>query len=100
MNRVWLDTNRYGTILKAGRSERLAEKLAEKGVSVVGFDLIRKELRHTSKNTSIGGKNLRIELLKLYDALTRGRTCETTPVVTDIAETYLDTLANLGLKTR
>ncbi len=98
MNRVLLDTNIYGTILQTGKSEKLAERLAGKDISVVGFDLIRKELRHTSKNTSIGGKNLRIELLKLYDTLTRGRTCETTPTVTDIAKTYFDTLANLGSK--
>ncbi len=96
--RVMLDTNIYGIILERKESERIAENITKGRISVVGFDLIRKELRSTPKNVKIWGKNLRIELLGLYDTFVRGRDYKTTRIINGLAEEYLKTIANLGVK--
>mgnify|MGYP001606404004 FL=1 len=68
MKRLLLDTNIYGDMLLDKDLFILKDKHKEKKENVCyGFSVIRKELRATSKEKSLGRKNLRIALLCLYD---------------------------------
>ncbi|MBI4177463.1 MAG: hypothetical protein HY516_03790 [Candidatus Aenigmarchaeota archaeon] len=96
--RVLLDTNIYGIIALNAKPEETVEKMIKSGISVIGFDLIRKELRHTPNDIKLDKRSLRIKLLGLYDALTGGNDYKTTFIVTGVAEEYYQTMLNLGVK--
>ncbi len=98
MNRVLLDTNIYGLIALSDESDKITENIAKGEIIVVGFDLIRKELRSTPKNLKIGDKKLRIELLGFYDTLVRGHDYKTTKIISELAEEYFETIFNLGVR--
>ena len=73
MKRVILDTNIYGKILEEFH-QNLIKEVIEKGLLkeklvIYGFDIIRKELRATSRNIKVGDTKVRIALLNLYDIL-------------------------------
>lgn len=72
MKRVLLDTNIYGRIVERQQEERVKESLGNSpDIIVYGFDVVRKELRATSRKIRFGKKSVRIALLTLYDAFWR-----------------------------
>ncbi len=72
MKRAVLDTNIYGEIAIDPSLQRIRNSLAaDKRFIFYGIDIIRKELRDTSKTERIRGKSLRMLLLTLYDEITK-----------------------------
>lgn len=82
-----LDTNVYGVLVEP-RKEELTRKMTEKStILFYGYDVIRTELRATSK-ARIVGQNLRIELLLLYDKLVGCHAFQTNTKIAGIATEY------------
>lgn len=67
MNKLLLDTNIYGLLVIDSERKVVHQKIHESTHFFFGFDIIRKELRQTPKNLIFKDKNLRIDLLSLYD---------------------------------
>lgn len=67
--RVLFDTNIYGLIVEKGLKELVDRIVEEKPAIIYGSRLIRNELRETPKELSVGGRNLRITMLTIYDLL-------------------------------
>ncbi len=77
MKRVLLDTNIYGKMVALGEADALMNAIiSRKDVVIYGFDIVRNELRRTSKELVIEKesrvwRNLRITLLNLYDGIAK-----------------------------
>ncbi|MFH0970092.1 MAG: type II toxin-antitoxin system VapC family toxin [Candidatus Diapherotrites archaeon] len=85
--RIILDTNVYGFFIEQGKQE-LAKRLSvAEHIQVYGFDLIRNELRNHPKG-KIGNRNVRQDLLRLYDVLVQSRTFRTNDRIASIATEY------------
>ena len=101
MRRVILDTNIYGEMVELGEADTLRSSiLSRKDIVVYGFDIIRNELRRTSKELVIEKetkvwRNLRITLLNLYDSIAR-RDIQHPQRVNELAETYHKVYKELG----
>ncbi len=101
MRRVILDTNIYGEMVELGEADTLRNSiLSRKDIVVYGFDIIRNELRRTSKELVIEKetkvwRNLRITLLNLYDSITR-RDIPHPRRVNELAENYYNAYRELG----
>ena len=101
MKRVILDTNIYGRIVALGEADILRNAiLSRKDIVIYGFDVVRNELRRTSKELVIEKetkvwRNLRITLLNLYDSITR-RDIPHPKKVNEIAENYYNLYRELG----
>ena len=67
MNKILLDTNIYGELVKESALLIIKEKIKNKEDLIYGVDVIRKELRDTPKKSLLLSRNLRISLLSLYD---------------------------------
>jgi predicted nucleic acid-binding protein len=92
MKRVLLDTNIYGKMVETGNYE-IISKLGKHtflsiGLVIYGADVIRKELRATSKNLRQKGKKIRPLLLTLYDSIISGHNIEETPKMGTLAAHY------------
>jgi predicted nucleic acid-binding protein len=75
MKRIILDTNIYGEMVVDPEINKLKEDFekCKKVILIYGIrNIIRKELRQTSKDKLIQGKKLRSNLLGLYDMFTAG----------------------------
>jgi hypothetical protein len=68
MKKLILDTNIYGEMVIDKELNILKNACSiNSNFLIYGFQVIRKELRDTSKNKSFAGRNLRVALLSLYD---------------------------------
>ncbi len=99
MKRIILDTNIYGRIVEKKEEEEVKE-LVEKHPEIIiyGYDIIRKELRDTSKRVRIERRSLRLILLGIYDKLTQKHTFYTTSAINRLADDYYKTYKELGGK--
>ena len=100
MKRVLLDTNIYGRMIETGNFE-LIRKLGKHsflsiGIVIYGSDLIRKELRATSKLVTHRGKKLRPLLLSLYDSLALNHSLSATAKMREIAAHYFRAYREFG----
>lgn len=99
MKRVLLDTNIYGRIVDKKEEDKIKELTERRKDTIIyGFDVVRKELRATSKKVRFGKKLVRIALLTLYDSLVEGHIYSTTSVVKQLAEDYYEAYRALGGK--
>ncbi len=96
--RILFDTNIYELIAIHTKEEQL--KSMKQQLVVYGADLIRKELRDIPKNIKIDNsgksKNLRIELLGLYDFLVGKHQQIITEQMEEVANKYFNTYKILG----
>lgn len=89
MSNLILDTNIYGEMVVDKDLDKLKEGIAKKPTLIIfGSRVVRIELRSTPKKIRVGGQNLRIDLLNLYDQLTGKRTILLTSEIEDLAENY------------
>jgi len=94
MRRVILDTNIYGRIVIDTDIDELVEIIKSK-VVVYGSDVIRKEIRRAPRWTRKYPRNLKMDLLRLYDSLAN-HTIQVTPEILKLADMYFLTYSNLG----
>ncbi|MDI6737768.1 MAG: hypothetical protein QME12_04610 [Nanoarchaeota archaeon] len=74
MVHVLLDTCIYGRFFEDYEGLRLAEEIIKDEKFIIhNFRLIRDELRNTSVKKNVRSKNLRVQMLNLYDKLVKGR---------------------------
>ena len=90
-----LDTNIYGKLAVDPRRVAIRNGLAISKVIIYGSSVVRKELRATPKRV-VDGINLRLDLLRLYEELTRDRELRTTKKEQEVADSYFSTYAKLG----
>lgn len=95
MKRVILDTNIYGLIVEMGNLEELRELIRKSDVIIYGNKVIREELRTTPKGI-IDGINLRSDLLKLYNEITKNRELGFNKKAIEAAENYYKTYRQIG----
>jgi predicted nucleic acid-binding protein len=86
MRRIILDTNIYGRMVIDAELDEL-KNLIQKSVIVYGSDTIRKEIRKAPRWTVKYPKNLRMDLIRLYDILV-SRTIRVTPEIIKLADNY------------
>jgi len=97
VKQVLLDTNIYGAMVIDFSLDQFKQKLLEHTeVVIFGSRLIRNELRATPKKIKMGGSNLRIDLLSLYDELTKQRTIEVTSEMETLADQYYLSYVKFG----
>ena len=98
MKRLLLDTNIYGDMLLDKDLFVLKEKHKVKKENIFyGFSVIRKELRATSKDKSLGRRNLRVALLCLYDEFVGEHNLKVDESkLTDTAHKYYEMYKKLG----
>lgn len=97
MKNLLLDTNIYGELVIDVRVDVIKEKIErQESLVIFGSPIIRAELRATPKNMRAGGKNLRIDLLSIYDFLTGSRVLPVTVETEEIACLYYETYRKLG----
>ncbi len=71
MKRVIFDTNVYTALLKEGESGRLVVvQAAALGFRFYGFEEVRRELKAAPRVVTNFSKNLRADLLRLYESIT------------------------------
>ena len=96
MKRVILDTNIYGEMVIDVELDEI-ESLIRKNMMIYGAEVIRKEIRRAPRWTVKYPKNLRMDLLRLYDSLVK-HTIPTTPEILQLANKYYLTYSELGGK--
>jgi len=94
MKRIMLDTNIYGRMVIDDELDEIKEAIGRKLV-VYGSEVIRKEIRRAPRWTVKYPKNLRMDLLRLYDSLV-GHSIATTPEILKLAENYYLAYSNFG----
>lgn len=94
MKRVILDTNIYGKMVLDEELDEIKEAVKIK-VIVYGSEVIRKEIRRAPRWTVKYPKNLRMDLLRLYDSLVK-HNIAITPEILRLAENYYLTYSELG----
>ena len=97
MKRLLPDTNFYGILAKDPERLQVVGSIKENRILVIyGFKIIRDELRDVPKKIKIGGKNLRIDLLSLYDELIGKHNLELTGNIIKIADDYYKAYREFG----
>lgn len=97
MKRALADTNFYGLLAKdAKRSEIVSSIKAKKELAIYGFKIVRSELRDVPKKIKLEGKNLRIDLLNLYDEVTGQKSLQFTDVIAQRADDYYRAYREFG----
>lgn len=85
--RVMLDTSVYEFLIFS-HLDNLNKKIEEGEIIVYGCNIVRKELRETSKSAKLKGKSFRNALLSAYDSVTEKHSYPAESVVDFIAEEY------------
>ena len=97
MQNLLADTNIYGEMVIDIDIEKLKQALSKnQDLIIFGSPIVRKELRSTPKKIKIGGSNLRIDLLSLYDLITKERNLEITSETEEMANYYFSAYLNFG----
>ncbi len=87
--RIILDTSIYGKIIEDRLEDRIIEKavIHKHDLIIYGIKIIRKELRAAPKHSK-DRYDLRLALLKLYDALIKDHELEIKPLANTLALLY------------
>ena len=97
MKRILSDTNFYGLLAKDEERLEVVEKIKTSDkILIYGFKTIRSELRDVPKLIKIEKKNLRIDLLNLYDSIVENHILEFTSNITEVAENYYKAYKEFG----
>ena len=97
MKRILSDTNFYGLLSKDEERLKVVEKIKTSSKIVIyGFNTIRNELRDVPKLIRIENKNLRIDLLNLYDTIVENHILELNSKISDVAESYYKAYREFG----
>ena len=96
MKRIMLDTNIYGLI--AGDNDRLkiVNAMLKSGFIFYGTKLNRDELRAVPRNLIVDGRNLRVDLLTLFDGVVGTHIYAITKEMEEIADNYYKTYVEFG----
>lgn len=102
MERVLLDSSIYGKIIE-NRQEDIIRKAIDKdvlkGVFVIyGCNVVRKELRDTPRNIRVGGSQLRVTLLTLFDFLVKSHSFNINQEMRELAYHYYRIYRKIGGK--
>ncbi len=95
MEKLLLDTNIYGLIVADQDRKEIHQAVHSSAFLVFGFEVIRKELRDTPKSLILRDKNLRIDLLSVYDDLVK-KSYPLDPEMEDLAESYFTAYRKFG----
>lgn len=97
MKRLLADTNFYGLLAKDyERIEVVCNIKTNKNLLIYEFRVIRNELRDVPKKIKVGGKNLRMDLLNLYDEITGKHSIEFTDIAVKRADDYYKAYREFG----
>lgn len=97
MKRVLPDTNFYGLLAQdQERLEVVSSIKTNNRLVIYGFKIIRNELRDVPKKIKVAGKNLRIDLLNLYDEITKNRNLEFNNAIIKIGDNYYKAYKEFG----
>ena len=97
MKRLLADTNFYGLLAKdPKRIDIVGSIKTNKRLAIYGFTTIRNELRAVPKKIKIEGKNLRIDLLNLYDEIGGNHNLKFTDIITQHANGYYKAYREFG----
>ena len=96
MNKILLDTNIYGELVKESALLIIKEKIKNKEDLIYGVDVIRKELRDTPKKSLLLSRNLRISLLSLYDEFVGKHTIKLNEEMARTAKKYYKVYREFG----
>jgi len=89
MIRLLFDTSIYSLLIKEKDYIEIKDKIiSDKEIKIVGFSVIRKELRNIPKGMIHQDKKLRPLLLSLYDELTENKTIQKSERIKKLAEKY------------
>ena len=88
MNRVMLDSNIYGEILIDKDVDLIKKRIAKPGLIFYGNELVKKELKSSPKKSGSYAKNLRMDLLRLFDEIVKERVLVVTEEMEKLAEKY------------
>jgi len=95
MKRVILDTNIYGRIAVDDQRDLVRNMISTSKIIVYGNLVIRKQLRATPKG-QIDGINLRADLMRLYQEITRDKELDINKKEDEVADNYYKTYNHLG----
>lgn len=95
MKKLLPDTNIYGLLVADPERRELHEKIHHSSLLFFGFEIVRKELRDTPKNIRFLDKNLRIDLLSIYDDLVK-KSYPLEERMVQLAEDYFTAYRSLG----
>ena len=96
MKRILIDTNIFGLI--AGDKDRLkiVNAILKSNFIFYGTKLNRNELRAVPHNVIVDGRNLRVDLLTLFDAIVSKHIYSITEEMKDIANNYYKAYVEFG----
>lgn len=96
MKRVILDTNIYGLIAVDKDRLNIVNHTLKSKIIFYGTKLNRNELRAVPKTLIVDGKNLRVDLLTLFDGIVGEHVYPITKEMEEIADGYYKTYVELG----
>ncbi len=97
MKRVIADTNFYGLLAKdSDRSDIVNDIKTKRILTIYGFKIIRNELRDVPRKIKFEGKNLRIDLLNLYDEIAGEHNLKFTEIAAQRADDYYTAYREFG----
>lgn len=96
MERVLLDTNIYGLIAVDKDRLKITDSIIKSGLIVYGTGLNRKELRAVPKYVIVAGRNLRVDLLNLFDGVVGNHIYEINQEMEKIANNYYKVYSEFG----
>lgn len=97
MKSLLLDTNIYGELVIDLNLDFIKRRIEQQTTLVIfGSPIVRRELRATPRKIRVGGRNLRIDLLSLYDLLTRNRILLPVKEIENLADSYYEAYQKLG----
>lgn len=89
MRHALFDTNIYGRLAEDSNSEAIIKKILKSDLLIHNFELIRKEVRNTSKSKIFKKRQkLQMVLLGIYDKLTTSKIMEQNKRINTLAEEY------------
>jgi len=96
MKRIMFDTNIYGLIAVDKDRLIVVNSMLESGLIFYGTKINREELRAVPKDLIVDGKNLRIDLLTLFDGIVDKHIYTITEEMMEIADNYYKTYSEFG----
>ena len=95
MNKILFDTNIYGLLVIDPDRKEIHHKIHDSHFFIFGFEIIRHELRDTPKHIVFNNRNLRIDLLSVYDDLVK-KTYTFDQTIHTLAEHYFKAYQGFG----
>ncbi len=88
MKRLLLDTNAYGMLLIDKDSDLLKASINGSSFLFYGNEVIRRELKRAPRRSAQYEKNLRMDLIRLFDELVRNNIVNVTKEMESLADKY------------